>query len=151
METIRIEPMTVDDVPRVFELERACFPTPWDIDAYYGELRNPAAYYLVARTEAETVGFGGMWAVEDVAHVMTLAVDPAARRQGIGRQLLAGLLAEARRRGVTEVSLEVRVGNVPALGLYTSFGFRRVGVRKRYYPDNNEDAAVMVLELAPEA
>jgi len=79
--------------------------------------------------------------------VVTLAVRPECRRQGLGRRLMAELLAEARRRGADEVTLEVRAGNAPAQGLYAALGFQAVARRRGYYPDNNEDALVMRLDL----
>ncbi|OPZ87923.1 MAG: ribosomal-protein-alanine N-acetyltransferase [bacterium ADurb.Bin429] len=78
---------------------------------------------------------------------MTLAVRPECRRHGLGRRLMDGLLAEARRRGAEEVTLEVRAGNTPAQGLYASMGFLAVARRRGYYPDNSEDALVMRLDL----
>lgn len=144
---IKLRTMTILDVPAVHDLEVICFPTPWDIAAYYREMQNPSSYYLIAHKGDEVVGFGGMWTVGDESHVVTLAVDEDYRRHGIGRMLLEALLREAKRLGATRVSLEVRVGNVAALSLYASFGFRTIAFRREYYPDNGEDAAVMVLEL----
>ena len=144
---IRLDFMTIKDVPAVHELELACFPSPWDISAYYRELQNPSAFYLVARKGEEIAGFGGMWTIGDEAHIVTLAVDEQYRRHGIGRLLVEALLKEARRRRAARVSLEVRVGNHPAQNLYTAYGFRTIAFRRGYYPDNGEDAAVMVVEL----
>ena len=146
-ETIRVERMTTSDVMQVYALERSCFTAPWDLSSYYREMQNPTAYYLVVRVNDRLAGYGGMWAIGDEAHVVTLAVQRDYRRRGLGRLLLQGLLAEARRRGVTQVTLEVRVSNVAAQGLYAQFGFHVIGHRRRYYPDNGEDAAVMELKL----
>jgi ribosomal-protein-alanine N-acetyltransferase len=88
-----------------------------------------------------------MWVVETNAHVVTLAVRPESRRHGLGRQMMAALLLEARRRGAAEVTLEVRASNLPAQQLYANLGFQVVARRRGYYPDNNEDALVMLLEL----
>jgi ribosomal-protein-alanine N-acetyltransferase len=145
--SITIEPMSIDHIPQVYALERVCFTAPWDLSAYLGELRNPSAYYLVAMEGHHLLGYGGMWVVEENAHVVTLAVRPDSRRGGLGRKLMDGLLAEARRRGAREVTLEVRAGNTPAQQLYTSMNFITVARRRGYYPDNNEDALVMLLEL----
>ena len=142
---IHIAPMALSDVTQVYALERACFTAPWDMAAYYRELQNPAAFYLVAHSGGRLAGYGGMWAIGDEAHIVTLAVAREFRRHGIGRQLMDGLLAEARRREVIHLTLEVRVTNTPAQSLYLSLGFRIIGHRRRYYPDNGEDAAVMEL------
>lgn len=147
MPHIVLAPMSPQDVPQVHAIERRCFSAPWEIEAYYGEARNPSAVYLVARAGERILGFGGMWVVESEAHIVTLATHPSHRRQGIGHLLLQGLLEKARQRGIDLITLEVRVSNVPALALYAEFGFRAIARRKGYYPDNGEDAAVMALRL----
>ncbi len=140
---ITLDRMTLDQVPQVYALERLCFTAPWDAAAYYGELRNPSAYYIVAHQGELVVGYGGMWVIEENAHVVTVAVRPETRRQGLGRRLMEALIAEARRRGALEMTLEVRVNNLPAQTLYRNMDFRVVGRRRDYYPDNGEDALVM--------
>lgn len=95
------------------------------------------------------VGFIGVWFMVDEAHVVTLAVAESERRKGLGELLLiAGIeLAQCREQEV--MTLECRVSNVAAQALYEKYGFQRVGVRKRYYTDNNEDALIMTTpELA---
>jgi len=139
--------MAVHDISQVSALERVCFTAPWDTAAYFRELQNPSAYYLVARAGEEIAGYGGMWAIGDEAHIVTLAVAQVFRQRGIGRRLLDGLLEEAHRLAIRHITLEVRVTNVPAQSLYRSLGFRVIGHRRRYYPDNGEDAAVMELTL----
>jgi ribosomal-protein-alanine N-acetyltransferase len=141
-------PMARADIPEIHLLEVISFSLPWEIEAYYGELANPSAFYLAAHAGERIIGFGGMWAVADQAHIVTLAVHPDYRRHGLGRRMLMGLLDEARRRTVTEITLEVRAGNAPAQALYQSAGFRTVAIRRHYYPDNGEDALVMELRVA---
>jgi ribosomal-protein-alanine N-acetyltransferase len=89
------------------------------------------------------LGFVGLWFMVDEAHVVTIAVAEAERRQGLGEMLLIAAIELAQRRGQEVVTLECRVSNAPAQALYEKYGFRRVGVRKRYYTDNNEDALIM--------
>jgi ribosomal-protein-alanine N-acetyltransferase len=144
---VRLEVMTRADVPQVHLVECICFSAPWDMNSYYSELQNPTAFYLTAKVEADTIGFGGMWVVEQEAHIVTLAVKPEFRRHGVGRQLLCALLREARRRRASVVTLEVRVSNTVAKTLYTCHGFHTIAYRRHYYPDNGEDAAVMELKL----
>ena len=131
-------------------LDTLCFSAPWDLAAYYRDYRNPIAYYLVARLDRQIIGFAGMWVIEGEAHVVTLAIMQAFRRRGFGRRLLQRLLEEAFRRGATVITLEVRVRNIAAQHLYTSFGFRTIAYRREYYPDNLEDAAVMELGVKDE-
>jgi ribosomal-protein-alanine N-acetyltransferase len=82
----------------------------------------------------------------DDGHVTTIAVDPAWHRHKVGTRLLLALAREARRRGATSLTLEVRLANKPAQNLYRRFGFRPVGVRKNYYAETKEDALVMWAE-----
>jgi ribosomal-protein-alanine N-acetyltransferase len=139
--------MTVDDLPAVHEIERESFSTPWPEHAYRQELeQNKLAHYLVARYGDRIVGFAGTWLLVDEAHVTTFATRASWRRQGIGERLLIALLDMARARGANEATLEVRPTNMAARRLYEKFGFKVVGVRPRYYTDNNEDALIMTTE-----
>jgi ribosomal-protein-alanine N-acetyltransferase len=142
---VRIEPMTAAHLPRVREIEDKSFAVPWPRDAYRAEIEeNRVACYMVASDEqGELVGFAGMWVVLDEAHITTLAVDPKRRGQGIGSRLLLALVDRALERGARWMTLEVRKSNAVAMALYRKFGFRDVAIRKRYYSDNGEDAAVM--------
>ncbi len=89
------------------------------------------------------VGYLGLWYMVDEAHIVAIATHPAYRRRGIGERLLARALELARERDIKTVTLEVRVSNEPAQRLYEKYGFRRVGLRPRYYTDNGEDALIM--------
>ena len=141
---VTLEAMRLEDLPRVLEIERESFRTPWPRDAYTHELTdNRLAAYIVARDEAQLVGYAGMWVILDEAHVTTIAVDPEYRGQHIGERLLVGLLDAAIARGARWMTLEVRKSNATAQTLYKKYGFREIGVRKAYYSDNREDAIVM--------
>ncbi len=142
---IRIEPMTLRDLPRVREIEQEAFALPWPKDAYRAELEeNQVACYVAAHDEGgDVVGFAGMWVIFDEAHVTTIAVDHDRRGERIGERILLALVDYALARGARWMTLEVRPSNTVALGLYRKFGFREVALRKRYYSDNGEDAAVM--------
>ena len=144
---VRVEPMTLGDLPAVHAIERASFSVPWPDDAYRNELlTNRLASYVVARAGDEVVGFGGLWVMVDEAHITTFAVDPRWRRRGIGEWLLLALLDRAVARQAREATLEVRLSNMPARRLYEKYGFRPVGIRPRYYSDNGEDALIMTTD-----
>ena len=141
---LSIEPMRLEDVPDVHRIESASFPTPWPDYAFKQEIQtNRLAHYLVVRAGEETVGYGGMWLMVDEAHVTTFAVLPGWRRRGIGGRLMLELMHVALRLNAHIVTLEVRLSNHAARALYGKFGFRPVGIRPRYYSDNNEDALIM--------
>jgi ribosomal-protein-alanine N-acetyltransferase len=136
--------MGVDDISAVLEIERASFLTPWPPEAFEQEVRhNRLARYAVARHGSVVVGYAGVWLMVDEAHITTFAVHPDWRRQGVGRRLLLAMLSVAEELGATRMTLEVRVSNTAAQGLYAELGFAIAGVRERYYTDDGEDAYVM--------
>ena len=144
---LRIEPMALGDLEVVQRIEAASFSVPWPEQAYRSEIQtNRLASYLVARVAGEVVAYGGIWLMVDEAHITTVAVDPAWRRQKVGARLLLALLDVALARRAREATLEVRLSNLPARRLYEAFGFRPVGLRPRYYSDNGEDALIMTTD-----
>jgi ribosomal-protein-alanine N-acetyltransferase len=143
IDPVSIEPMRRSDVPTVSAIERRCYATPWHENAYYTELSNRCACYLVARLDGQIVGYAGMWVIMDEAHITTLAVDPPHRGKKIGERLLLNLLEEAIIAGASRATLEVREHNVVAQQLYRKYGFREAAIRKNYYTDNQENAIVM--------
>lgn len=141
---ITVRPMTLDDIPRVVALEGRAMSEGWHPGAYEHELQhNGAARYIVEEFEGEIVGFAGLWLQFDQAHVVTVAVDPVHQRHGFGSVLVRELLRIAEDEGMEDATLEVRDSNTAARALYRKFGFYEVGVRKKYYLDNHEDAVIM--------
>lgn len=139
-----IEDMTLHDIDAVQEVERASFPIPWPANAFRHELTtNRNARYIVARERDKIVGYAGLWLMVDEGHITTFAVLPEHRRKRIGERLLQRLFDVAQDMGAEWLTLEVRVSNLPAQRLYEKYGFKRAGVRRRYYSDNNEDALIM--------
>jgi [ribosomal protein S18]-alanine N-acetyltransferase len=99
-----------------------------------------------AKTETLT-GFVGMWLMVDEAHIINIAVREVCRGKGIGELLLISSIELATALKASVVTLEVRVSNVIAQNLYTKYGFNQVGLRKKYYTDNNEDAYIMTTDI----
>lgn len=148
---IVIEAMQIADIPAVQEVERASFTSPWPANAFFQELaHNRNARYIVARRLGRIVGYAGLWNAVGEAHITTFAVHPEFRRAGVGAILLLRLfdLAAELTHGLAGVALtlEVRASNLAAQKLYETFGFRRAGVRRHYYSDNDEDALIMWTE-----
>jgi [ribosomal protein S18]-alanine N-acetyltransferase len=139
-----VDPMRLDDVEAVHDIERLSFRTPWPAYAFTQELKgNRLARYVVARAGDRVVGFAGIWMMVDEAHVTTFGVHPDWRRQAIGRQLLLNLVELAIAIGARRMTLEVRESNRAAQALYRAFGFEVAGRRRAYYTDDGEDALVM--------
>jgi ribosomal-protein-alanine N-acetyltransferase len=145
---VTVDAMLMADIPHVHEIERLSFSSPWPSYAFEQELTgNRLARYVVARVGSgameRVVGFAGVWLMVDEAHITTFGVHPAWRRQGIGRRLMVRLLELAEELKAHRMTLEVRVGNVAAQGLYHAFGFEVAGRRPHYYTDDGEDALIM--------
>ncbi len=147
--TVRLRPMRLADLPAVMELEEELFaPDTWTVSMYRDELaRTDTRHYLVAVDDADdrVVGYAGLIAYDDEAHVATIGVTGSRQGEGIGALLLDALLTEADRRSPV-VLLEVRADNETAQGLYRRRGFAEIGRRPRYYQPSNTDAVVMKRE-----
>jgi ribosomal-protein-alanine N-acetyltransferase len=150
---LRARRMRGDDLPRVMEIERTAFRTPWSAELLQRELTNDLATILVAtetqgdRLAEVILGFIICWLVHDELHILNLAVAQESRRRGVARFLLQQAEAQAREAGAVLATLEVRRSNAAALGLYRSRGYRQIGVRTKYYTAEGEDAIVMLLDL----
>lgn len=139
-----IRKMTWRDLDEVMIIEIESFTLPWSRRSYENELLNQYATYMVADYEGEVAAYGGIWVVQDEAHITNVAVAANHRRKGMGSALLHALINTARLKRAGRVFLEVRVSNGPALEMYGSQGFSPAGLRKQYYDDNNEDALIMM-------
>ena len=141
---------TLDDLDAIMELETSTFGSDaWSRGSMRSELGSRHGYYLVAG-DAPVAGYAGLLAPagSGQADIQTIAVAPAARRQGLGRALMVALLDEAGRREAAEVFLEVRADNPNAQQLYASLGFEQIAVRPQYYQPDGVDAHIMRLALA---
>ncbi|WP_448615558.1 ribosomal protein S18-alanine N-acetyltransferase [Modestobacter sp. URMC 112] len=147
--SVTLRDMTRADLPAVLALEEELFaPDTWTAAMYRDELaRTDTRHYLVAVDEAGTViGYAGLIAYPEEAHIATIGVAGAAQGQGVGAKLLDSLLAEADTRSQV-VLLEVRADNETAQGLYRRRGFTEIGRRRGYYQPSNTDAVVMSREV----
>ena len=140
---IRFRELLPEDAEAVANIERESFPTPWSREDFWREASNDFACYIVALDNAEIIGFGGCWISFEEAQVTNIALTSVQRGRGLGKALMARLMRAAAARGAERMTLEVRPSNTPALRLYEGLGFAAVGIRKKYYQDNDEDAILM--------
>jgi ribosomal-protein-alanine N-acetyltransferase len=142
---VNVTPMAMEDVAEVQAIEAQSFPLSWPKDSVGSELeKNKVARYMTARVGDRIVGYGGMWLILDEAHITTMAVHPDYRGFKVGKRVLWEMLRLCYEKGVKWTVLEVRESNADAVGLYQSFGFKQIGLRKKYY-ENDENALVMFL------
>ena len=137
--------MTWRDIPQLARLERELFATDaWSEPTWWNELAGrPRRSYVVLEGSDGIDGYAGVDLGGEVADVMTVAVAPGRRGQGLGDRLVDELLRRAADHGAGSMMLEVRADNGPARGLYERHGFAEVAVRRRYYQPDGVDAVVM--------
>lgn len=141
----RIEPFSEAHLAEVVAIEKDSNTAAWSERSFAHEITNPNSIFRVALQQGKVVGYAGLWLVIDEAHITTVCVREDCRHQGIGWALVSHLLEEAKSAGMLCATLEVRKSNAPAIALYRRIGFESTCIRKRYYPDNHEDAMVMWL------
>lgn len=144
---MELRPWKYQDILRISELERECFPAePWSFQTLASSFGSEAFHGILAEEGGEILGYGGVTVAADVADIDNVAVAEPYRGAGVGEKLVNALLDLARGRGVKKVFLEVRVSNAVAMKLYLRCGFRGAYARTRYYSDG-EDCLVMCKEL----
>lgn len=172
--TLRLRYMALDDIPQVINIDRFAFETPWSARSYAYEISESNYSHMVVlersaspqkvrglrrfwqqmrqvngnEAGSKIVGYGGMWRILEEAHISTIATHPDWRGKGYGEVLLGGMIQRAIKLDAHYIVLEVRVSNEVAQHLYIKYDFKTVGVKKRYYRDNGEDAYDMRLELS---
>ena len=154
-----IYPMTDDCAAEVSLLENRCFPDPWSLAMLSEEMDNPDAVFLVAIGDESDIGgksavvygYGCIIVAADVALLVKLCVSDDVRRMGIAAELAQELEKKAIERGATELTLEVRVSNAPAIALYEKLGFESMGVRPNFYSSPKEDALIMTKAIGAAA
>lgn len=136
------------DLPDLERMEVELFgAAAWSPESLAAEIVGPGRWYVGAVVGGALVGYAGLWFDGFDAQVMTIGTDARYQGRGVGRRLLENLLDRARTLGAAVVLLEVRVDNDPAIHLYESVGFEKLGMRRAYYQPGNIDAWTMRLDL----
>ncbi|HLX36589.1 MAG TPA: ribosomal protein S18-alanine N-acetyltransferase [Candidatus Binataceae bacterium] len=152
---VEIRDATAADLPRITEIERLSYTTPWSLKSFERELTLPFSRIVAAKlTDAASsgisndglVGFLCRWLVADECHILNIAVHPEFRRLGVGYFLLSSTIREAAAKQAACVTLEVRRANLAARQLYRKLEFEERRLRRHYYGPG-EDAIVMELQL----
>ncbi|MBR3002640.1 MAG: ribosomal protein S18-alanine N-acetyltransferase [Clostridia bacterium] len=139
---LEINKMTVKDLNLISKNLYDDFDDFWTYSVFKSELENNNSKYIVAKQNNEIVGFAGIWIAIDVAHITNIVVKKSMRKNGIGSLLLQELINMFKKLGLNEITLEVNEQNSSAIHLYQNFGFRQVGLRKKYYR-NGDNAIIM--------
>ncbi len=135
--------MTNSDTDDMADLEAAYFSEPWSKKQIEFELTNEKAVYFCAVIGEKTIGFAGMHNIVGEGYITNVAVNEHYRRTGIAKKLLTLLCEYAEQNDMCFITLEARVSNAPAIALYENMGFKKDGIRKRFYSMPDEDALIM--------
>ncbi len=151
---VRVRLATGDDIDAIMAIERPVFGhEAWSDEMMRRDVLDPNCYYLVGEltVTGQIVGYAGLLCAPGSGEgdIQTIAVTPTVRSRGLGRVMMADLIAEAGRRGANRLFLEVRADNPVAIGLYRTLDFREIGMREGYYQPDNVDAVLMRLEPVP--
>lgn len=153
----RLRPMRWQDLAAVLTIEEQAFPNDaWSAQSWWAELaQRPQREYLVAHRSAhggpepagstgapELLGYAGVNHTVDSADLMTIAVAPAARGEGVGALLLAAVIDRTEATAAADLLLEVRADNEAAIGMYRAAGFRTIHTRRGYYDAGQDQPGV---------
>ena len=141
-----IRKMTDEDLPEVCVIEQETFSDPWSEEDFCNSMNEANNSYLVVEIEGTIAGYCGYWGICEEGYIYNVAVKQEYRRHHIGYQMMKALLEDAGSRGITSLTLEVRISNEPAIRLYEALGFERAGVRKDFYSKPKESAVIMWLK-----
>lgn len=130
-------------------VEEQCFNSGFARATFQKEFENKIATYFVAVEDEKVLGYAGLWNICGAADIIDVAVLESHRRRGIAQNLISCLVEFCNKEKISEINLEVRVSNTPAIKLYEKMGFVQNGLRKNYY-ENREDAYLMQIKFEEE-
>ena len=145
MENINIYDMTLEDIDSLKDRLIVDFDDFWTFDVLKSEILSNNSKYIVIKNDSEILGFAGIKIILDEADIMNIVVKKAYRNKKIGSLLLDSLVKLSKKLSIKSITLEVNEKNLVAFHLYKKFGFKKVGIRKNYY--NNENAIIMTKTL----
>lgn len=137
---IKITKATKENRADIAMIEKNCFSTAWTEESIADSISNESSYFNIAYADDKPAGYMSMQVCCGEGDIMRVAVLPDYRRLGIGRTLLEECFSANK---LDAVFLDVRENNIPAIKLYESFGFEKIGIRKNYYSNPTENAVMM--------
>lgn len=140
---ITVRNAEIFDIPHIAALELQCFSAPWSETALRETMERENSLFLVAECDGRLCGYVGSYYAADEGYITNVAVSGRFRRRGVGRALISTLKQKAKEKVLSLLTLEVRVGNLPAISLYESLGFENMGCRPKFYRNPTEDAYIM--------
>lgn len=144
MEKALINEMSISHLEEIKDILSTEFDDFWTYSVFKSELENPNSQYFVAIRNDEIVGFAGIWKAIDDMHITNIVTKIPKRHLGIASMLLEKLIEVSKAEKVNSLTLEVNESNTYAIKLYEKYNFKKIGLRKNYYAQN-ENAIIMTL------
>jgi ribosomal-protein-alanine N-acetyltransferase len=141
-----IRPMTEDDLDAVMEIENASYSLPWKRNHFQNEIEARYSLPVVVVESNRVIGYACLMSLFEEAQILDIAVAPEQRGRGIAQLLMGYAITVSRQEGAEVMALEVRASNSAAIALYEKLGFKRTGVRAKYY-EGVDDALLMEKQL----
>lgn len=134
----------VKDIPTLLEIEQECFIKPWgEKDLMYEINENPVNTLLILEENNAILGFLDYWVTFDSATVAQIAIRKEYQGRHLSDLLMKEMIDDCYAKRIINITLEVRVSNTKAIGLYQKHGFKRILLKPHYY-ENGEDAIYMI-------
>lgn len=146
MDNVEITTMTIEDFEAISPILVSEFDDFWTPNTLKKELENGDSEYIVIKLNHEIVGFAGIWKSVDDVHITDIVVKKSHRQKNFGSLLLQELIYMTQELNYKELTLEVNSKNEIAKKLYLKYGFKELGIRKKYY-NNTDDAIIMTLYI----
>lgn len=143
---IVINKMSLSHLSKIKDDLTSNFDDFWTYSVFETELQNPNSQYFVALIDDEIVGFAGIWKVLDEIHITNIVTKISKRHMGIASKLIEKLIETSKAEHASILTLEVNETNTNAIKLYEKYNFKKIGLRKNYY-GQNENAIIMTLFL----
>lgn len=146
---MRLTKLKEEHLGMIAELEKLCFAHPISTNNLKMLLPDGIGegYVILDDEEKLALAYGGIICVLDEGQILNIATHPSHRRQGYGREIMKTIIENAKEKGITFITLEVRESNLSAISLYESLGFFNVGRLRGYYDSPKEDALILRLDL----
>ena len=138
---------TIEDLDEIYALECETYGKyHWSKESFKNELTQECSRYLVCESSTnkkEILGFTGYWLIGNEGHITTMVIGDQYRNNHLADILLYTMIGSAVQNRINWLTLEVRISNIAAINLYVKYKFKQLGIRKKYYQNNNEDALIL--------
>ena len=124
-----------EDLDTIVEIENSLYKDPWNKEAYVRDLENDIAYNYVLEYKNVIIGYYGFWIMFDNIDITKVSIRKEFQGKGLSKILMEDFFSRIKNLDIKTITLEVRVSNISAIGLYTKYGFKNISTRKKYYPD----------------